>query len=109
MRTLVDDKAEVVRSGMQSIQLHVTRERKQTVCKAHSAMSRVPARDTPQRECRTLTLRDEPGEHHAAPVDARLRRCLKAMLRSYGIRCVSIGPAPRREQGQQGQEQEGQE
>ena len=69
MRTLVDDKAEVVRSGTQSIQLHV------------------------KRETWSLTLRDEPGGHDV-PCEIRLRRALKVLLRRFGIRAVSIGPAP---------------
>ena len=40
----------------------------------------------------TLTLRNEPG-HEYAPFAVRLRRLLKCMLRSYGLRCVSIGPS----------------
>jgi hypothetical protein len=34
-----------------------------------------------------LTLRPEPGD---VPEMARLRRLLKALLRGYGLRCLSI-------------------
>lgn len=36
----------------------------------------------------TLTIRSE--GHHLAPVAVRLRRALKLLLRSFGLRCVSI-------------------
>jgi hypothetical protein len=35
-----------------------------------------------------LTLRSEPGQ--AAPVEVRLRRALKCLLRTFGFRCVGI-------------------
>jgi hypothetical protein len=43
-----------------------------------------------------LTLRDagSPGEGHPAPVDVRLRRALKCLLRSFGLRCVRVEEVP---------------
>lgn len=40
-----------------------------------------------------LVIRPEPGPDWTVPPDVRLRRALKALLRSFGWRCVSIGPA----------------
>jgi hypothetical protein len=39
-----------------------------------------------------LHLRPEPG--HAAPPEVRMRRLLKAALRSFGLRCVSVAACP---------------
>ena len=39
-----------------------------------------------------LDLRPEPGWH--GDEDRRLAMALKALLRSYGWRCVSVGPLP---------------
>lgn len=38
----------------------------------------------------TIETTDRPGN---APAAVRLRRCFKAMLRSFGLRCESIEPA----------------
>ena len=38
----------------------------------------------------TLELRAEPG-NWPAPVDVRLRRALKTLLRGYGLRCTHVG------------------
>ena len=40
-----------------------------------------------------ITLKDERNDPAQPPVEIRLRRFLKAALRSYGLRCTSIGPA----------------
>ena len=45
------------------------------------------------RETITLALRDA-GTHADVPFPIRLRRFLKAALRSYGLRCVAITDAP---------------
>lgn len=41
-----------------------------------------------------VRLRPEP---HVADVDMALRRALKALLRSYGLRCVAIETIPESE------------
>lgn len=44
----------------------------------------------------TLVLRDAWARDGGADVDVRLRRLLKAALRSYGLRCVSVTGSFRR-------------
>ena len=46
-----------------------------------------------ERETWVMVLEDEPAGHDV-PCEIRLRRALKVLLRRFGIRAVSIGPAP---------------
>ena len=48
----------------------------------------IPANEPDAPATFTLTIRSE--GHHVAPVAVRLRRCLKSMLRTFGLRCVDI-------------------
>lgn len=46
---------------------------------------------TPDRPVYRLLLRPEPG---LVPEHVRLRRCLKALLRSFGLRCIDFDVEP---------------
>ena len=59
---------------------------------AHSVLARVPPRAT-LPALLTLELRAEPSD---VPVEVRLRRSLKYLLRACQLRCVSIVPAVER-------------
>ena len=61
-----------------------------------------------ERETWVMVLEDEPAGHDV-PCEIRLRRALKTLLRRFGIRAVSIGPAPRPHQEQRPQHRHEQE
>lgn len=43
---------------------------------------------------RFVLLIEDAGGDRPAPVEVRLRRLLKAMLRWFGLRCVEVRPDP---------------